>query len=184
MGEQKAADQVLEACAPATGTACLTYDAGGSATSVNPNPIQALYDAETNQGMVTWKLSTILNAAPGWSVRLSNAIRCDPSDLPYGFQSQPSPDGKSWTWTWSPQLNEPPRLVRYDLFFVYAPDSSSSPDPGGGARMSKTIPSTLIQVVSLREILAVDPSILLPPEPMSPPGSGEGGGGGRRTREG
>ncbi len=161
MDEQKKDPESNAEAAVVAGKVFVTFDASGGLSQVDSNPSQALKVTE-EQGTVAWHLVKTLNVAPGWAARICNVVLCDPRDIPDDFQSWGSPDGQVWTWTWTLSTNGTQRTVPYDLFICYGPASSfGEPMPS----------SPLVQVVSLREILATDPSILLPPEPNQPLGS-------------
>ena len=165
----------------------VTFDAGGQATSVNPNPVRPRL--EDCMATIVWHLDPAIHQNPEWTVHLSNVVLADRGALQL-VHDEPSDGGQTWTWKWHHDpADAPGDVVLYDVFFSYGQGFFHLSHGQGGEREVQPLPvkylRPLRQTVSLRQILSVDPSILLPPEPPDPPRStlrGRGGAGGRRTR--
>jgi hypothetical protein len=140
------------------GVAQVTFDAGGQATYVNPNPVRPIL--EGGLLVVRWTLGrSPLHGNEGFEVFFGNVVPCNRWDAYLaGLQSEGDPYGQVWTWKWpAPQIMPSPEegvLLYYDMFFCYEPKPLA-----GGKR-----PHRHVQTVSLREIMSADPTMILPPK--------------------
>ena len=133
------------------GTVLVTFDAGGKASSVNPNPVVPTPIGD-GRYTITWILDQKLNTNPGFEVKIANVVLCDRDDQLKRLRSRPGKDGQSWTWTFKPDFKR--QAVPYELFFAYS----------FGKKSKKGRKSDPSRVASLRQILAVDPTIIPPSE--------------------
>lgn len=153
---------------PLPGSINVTFDAGTGRGDVNSNPQYCgTNDSDPSRPKsfsVTWQFVAKNNLATDWMVDFGNVVPCDLRDLyhlqqDYDFVSEPIPPDPTETndgWRWIFTLKDghaAPKLkmqeILYDVFFNYR--------PAGGA-------TSAYRLVSLRQILSVDPSILLPPK--------------------
>lgn len=137
----------------------VTFDPGSGICLNNPNPSQSRCEPSEDgknkcaRGKMVWRLCTTKHGHHCFGAKITNVVPCVQKEMP-DLKSEGSLDGKVWTWTW-PHTGERPPEVFYEIFISYGPIQCQ------GHR----------RIAGLRESIAVDPSILLPPEPGGQPKS-------------